>query len=58
MRKPCSRPIKNHDVHGLEHREIASMEGCSLGNSKSQLHMARRALRSALSAQAGRGLSD
>jgi RNA polymerase sigma-70 factor (ECF subfamily) len=40
-----------HDVHGLEHREIASMEGCSMGNSKSQLHKARRALRSALSSQ-------
>jgi RNA polymerase sigma-70 factor (ECF subfamily) len=39
-----------HDVHGFEHREIASMEGCSLGNSKSQLHKARRALRCALSA--------
>lgn len=46
-----------HDVRGLEHREIASMEGCSLGNSKSQLHKARRALRSALSAQAERVLS-
>jgi RNA polymerase sigma-70 factor (ECF subfamily) len=43
-----------HDVHGLQHREIASTEGCSLGNSKSQLHKARRALRDALSAQAGR----
>jgi RNA polymerase sigma-70 factor (ECF subfamily) len=40
-----------HDVHGFEHREIASMEGCSLGNSKSQLHKARRALRGVLSAQ-------
>jgi RNA polymerase sigma-70 factor (ECF subfamily) len=39
-----------HDVHGFEHREIASMEGCSLGNSKSQLFKARRALRGALSA--------
>ena len=39
-----------HDVHGFEHREIASMEGCSLGNSKSQLHKARRALRGTLSA--------
>lgn len=38
-----------HDVHGFEHREIASMEGCSLGNSKSQLHKAHRALRGALS---------
>jgi RNA polymerase sigma-70 factor, ECF subfamily len=39
-----------HDVHGFEHREIASMEGCSLGNSKSQLFKARRALRGTLSA--------
>jgi RNA polymerase sigma-70 factor, ECF subfamily len=39
-----------HDVHGFEHREIASIEGCSLGNSKSQLHKARRALRGTLSA--------
>jgi RNA polymerase sigma-70 factor, ECF subfamily len=39
-----------HDVHGFEHREIASMEGCSLGNSKSQLFKAHRALRDALSA--------
>lgn len=47
-----------HDIHGLEHREIASMEGCSLGNSKSQLHKARRALRSALSPPVVRVLSD
>jgi RNA polymerase sigma-70 factor (ECF subfamily) len=39
-----------HDVHGFEHREIASMQDCTLGNSKSQLHKARRALRYALSA--------
>lgn len=37
-----------HDVHGYQHREIASIEDCSLGTSKSQLHKARRALRSAL----------
>jgi RNA polymerase sigma-70 factor (ECF subfamily) len=43
-----------HYVHGLGHREIASMEGCSQGNSKSQVFKARRALRSALSSQAGR----
>ena len=47
-----------HDVHGLEHREIALMEGCSLSNSKSQLHKARLALRSVLSAQAERILAD
>jgi len=44
-----------HDVHGFEHREIASIEGCSLGNSKSQLHKARRALRDALTARANAG---
>jgi RNA polymerase sigma-70 factor (ECF subfamily) len=30
-----------HDVEGYEHREIAEMLGCSIGNSKSQLHKAR-----------------
>ena len=30
-----------HDVEGYEHREIADMLGCSIGNSKSQLHKAR-----------------
>jgi RNA polymerase sigma-70 factor (ECF subfamily) len=39
-----------HDVHGFEHSEIASIQECTLGNSKSQLHKARRALRCALSA--------
>jgi RNA polymerase sigma-70 factor (ECF subfamily) len=39
-----------HDIQGFEHREIASMQGCTSGNSKSQLHKARRALRGALSA--------
>ena len=39
-----------HDVHGFEHSEIASMQDCTLGTSKSQLHKARRALRFALTA--------
>jgi len=42
-----------HDVDGFQHHEIASMEGCSLGTSKSQLHKARRALRSTLFGHAG-----
>jgi RNA polymerase sigma-70 factor, ECF subfamily len=46
-----------HDLHGFEHHEIASIEGCTLGNSKSQLHRARRALRGAL-ATATRRLSN
>jgi RNA polymerase sigma-70 factor (ECF subfamily) len=37
-----------HDVHGFDHGEIASMLKCSRGNTKSQLHKARRILRGAL----------
>ena len=44
-----------HDVHGFDHGEIASMLECSCGNTKSQLHKARRVLRGALTSQAGLG---
>lgn len=37
-----------HDVEGYEHNEIAEMVGCSIGNSKSQLHKARLKLRDLL----------
>jgi RNA polymerase sigma-70 factor (ECF subfamily) len=37
-----------HDVEGYEHNEIAAMVGCSIGNSKSQLHKARMKLREIL----------
>jgi RNA polymerase sigma-70 factor (ECF subfamily) len=37
-----------HDVEGYEHNEIAAMVGCSIGNSKSQLHKARMKLRKSL----------
>lgn len=37
-----------HDVEGYEHNEIARMVGCSIGNSKSQLHKARMKLRDLL----------
>jgi RNA polymerase sigma-70 factor, ECF subfamily len=37
-----------HDVEGYEHNEIAQMVGCSIGNSKSQLHKARMKLRDLL----------
>ena len=37
-----------HDVQGYEHNEIAQMVGCSIGNSKSQLHKARMKLRDLL----------
>jgi len=41
-----------HDMHGFDHGEIASMLNCSSGNTKSQLHKARRVIRCALSAKA------
>jgi RNA polymerase sigma-70 factor (ECF subfamily) len=34
-----------HDVEGYEYHEIAEMMGCSIGNSKSQVHKARMKLR-------------
>jgi RNA polymerase sigma-70 factor, ECF subfamily len=37
-----------HDVEGYEHNEIAKIAGCSVGNSKSQLHKARMKLRDLL----------
>ena len=37
-----------HDVEGLEHEEIASILGCHVGTSKSQLHKARGKLREIL----------
>lgn len=37
-----------HEVAGYEHREIARFLGCSVGNSKSQLHKARQRIRELL----------
>lgn len=37
-----------HDVQGYEHNEIAEIMGCSVGNSKSQLHKARTRMRELL----------
>ena len=37
-----------HDIEGYEHNEIAEMLGCSVGNTKSQLHKARIKLRDLL----------
>ncbi len=37
-----------HDIQGYEHNEIAGIMGCSIGNSKSQLHKARMRLRELL----------
>jgi RNA polymerase sigma-70 factor (ECF subfamily) len=40
-----------HDVEGLEHEDVASILGCHVGTSKSQLHKARAKLREALAAR-------
>jgi RNA polymerase sigma-70 factor (ECF subfamily) len=37
-----------HEVQGYEHREIAELLGCSVGNSKSQLHKAKLRVRGTL----------
>ena len=37
-----------HDVEGLQHEEIASILGCRVGTSKSQLHKARAKMREML----------
>lgn len=37
-----------HEVHGHEHQEIAALLNCSVGNSKSQLHKAKRNIRQIL----------
>jgi RNA polymerase sigma-70 factor (ECF subfamily) len=37
-----------HDIEGYNHQEIAEMLGCSVGNTKSQLHKARLKMRSLL----------
>src|SRR5579872_3468386 len=47
-----------HDVLGYEHHEIAEALGCSVGNSKSQLHKARMRLRTILRNGASARLSS
>jgi RNA polymerase sigma-70 factor (ECF subfamily) len=37
-----------HDIQGFDHAEIARLLKCTRGNTKSQLHKARRVLRDAL----------
>lgn len=48
------RVIVMHDMEGYNHREIAELTGRSVGNSKSQLHKARRRLRELLETEAPR----
>ena len=46
---PGSREVFiKFDIEGFNHEEIAHLFGCSVGNSKSQLHKARRKLREQL----------
>jgi RNA polymerase sigma-70 factor, ECF subfamily len=40
-----------HDIEGFGHNEIGTILGCSIGNSKSQLHRARMKLRTLLLAR-------
>jgi RNA polymerase sigma-70 factor (ECF subfamily) len=51
----CRSIFLLHDVQGFDHGEIASMLQCTRGNTKSQLHKARQALRGALAAPMGPG---
>lgn len=44
-----------HDVQGYAHEEIAQVLGCSIGNSKSQLHKARVRMRELLTSRIRRG---
>ena len=44
----CRTVFVLHDIHGHEHKEIARILGCTAGNSKSQVHKARRRLRDIL----------
>lgn len=44
----CRRMFMLHAVLGYEHQEIAKLEGCSVGCSKSQVHKARKRLRAYL----------
>jgi RNA polymerase sigma-70 factor (ECF subfamily) len=41
----CKKMLLLHDIQGYKHDEISQMVGCSVENSKSQLHRARRRLR-------------
>ena len=45
----CKKMLILHDIEGYQHSEIAQILGCSVGNSKSQLHKARMRLRELLS---------
>ena len=54
----CKAMFLLHDVQGYDHNEIAKILGCSIGNSKSQLHRARIRLRKFLSKLQRRVVSE
>jgi RNA polymerase sigma-70 factor (ECF subfamily) len=45
----CRTILGLHAIHGYQHREIAELLQCSIGNSKSQLHTAKLKMRRWLS---------
>lgn len=45
----CRTIFGLHVIHGYQHREIAELLQCSIGNSKSQLHTAKLKMRRSLS---------
>ena len=44
----CRQIYELHEVEGYEHHEIAKQLQCSIGNSKSQLHKAKKTMRKLL----------
>src|SRR5262249_54864437 len=44
----CRRIFDLHEVEGYQHHEIAELLECSIGNSKSQLHKAKKKMRDLL----------
>jgi RNA polymerase sigma-70 factor (ECF subfamily) len=44
----CRKIFGLHEVHGYQHREIAELLHCTIGNSKSQLHNAKLKMRDLL----------
>jgi RNA polymerase sigma-70 factor, ECF subfamily len=50
----CRAMFILHDIQGYRHHEIAGILGCSVGNSKSQVHKARMRLRVAVGNHARR----
>jgi RNA polymerase sigma-70 factor (ECF subfamily) len=44
----CRQIFELHEIEGYEHHEIAEQLQCSIGNSKSQLHKAKKTMRKLL----------